>query len=684
MPDTNVPRHQRSTKLKKFLFGAPYYPEHWEAADRELDGQRMKDAGVNVARMAEFAWDVIEPSRDHFDFSLFDETIETLSQYGVDSFLCTPTATPPRWLTAGKPEWLRVTADGVRMQHGSRQHVCTNNEAFRAESQRITRAMAEHYRDNPNVIGWQTDNELNCSISVCYCDTCRRDFQNWLEQKYQNIDELNRRWGNRFWSQTYTRFDQIELPRPGGRPAPGNPTQALDFSRYLSDGVIRFQAEQVAILREVQPNWWITHNGTFRKIDHWDFVEDLDFYAVDIYPGFADIGPENFFWASLQNESARTSSGGYIVPEQAGGAGGQMDYMNQTSEPGQMRLWAYQSIACGADGILHFRWRTCRFGAEIYWNGILDHDNKLRRRYEEFAQEGRELQKIGPAILGSVKEVKIGILCDYLNREMYESQTNGFPSPKGQIQALFSQGAWRHLPIGVLDPRDSFAGMEILVLPTHMAEDLELTSKLEAFVEAGGTLLVTARSYTRSEDNFVLPVTAPASLRNLLGISREEEGRLLEGMDEFTMTTTRGETLMGVGGYEILKLHGAESVADWNVGVEGRHPHPAQGQCGLSVNTFGQGKAFYFGSYINKENVGTILDLLLEASPVAPQASAAAAVETAIRHKPGQRLLFLLNHTLEAQTVTDIPTGTDLLSEQPMGNCVELEPYGVRIIALGQ
>jgi beta-galactosidase len=141
------------------------------------------------------------------------------------------------------------------------------------------------------------------------------------------------------------------------------------------------------------------HNGTFGDMDYWRFAADLDFFAVDVYPGFAGPMPTSSFWAAYKNEECRAASGGYIIPEQQGGPGGQRAYLHPTPRPGQMRLWAYQGIAHGADGILHFRWRTCRFGTEIYWNGILDHDNVPRRRYEEFCIEGEELGRIGGTIL---------------------------------------------------------------------------------------------------------------------------------------------------------------------------------------------------------------------------------------------------------------------------------------------
>ncbi len=675
-----LPRHQRPTNLSRFLFGAPYYPEHWTAEDREQDPQRMQDAGVNVVRMAEFAWDVMEPARGQFDFSLFDETIARLGECEIDTILCTPTATPPRWMTAGKPEWMRVTSEGVRMEHGSRQHVCTNNEEFRAESRRITRMMAEHYRDNERVIGWQTDNELYCHFSVCYCDACQVGFRKWLEEKYGTIDALNDAWGARFWAQSYDSFDQIVLPRHGRYPAPGNPSHELDHARYLSDSITEFQRQQVEILREVQPRWWITHNGLFDKIDHWKFAEDLDFYAVDVYPGFG--GPDAYAWAALKNELCRYVTGGYIIPEQSGGPGGQLEYMHPTCEPGQMRLWAYQGIAHGADGILHFRWRTCRFGAEIYWNGIIDHDNVLRRRYHEFAQEGRELQKIGSTLLGSVKDVKIGILHSYDNDQMYQTQTNGFPGPWDQVQALYVEGLRRHLPVGLLHPQDSFEGMEVILMPTHIAENRELVEKLEAFVANGGTLLVTARSFTRNADNHVLAATPPAGLTSLLGIRREEEGRIPEDAEPYVMATADGVELDAFGGYEIIDPDTAKTVAVWRVGAPGRHPHPAEGRCGLSMNRFGDGQAYYLGSYVNDRNADIVLDQVQRAAAVASIAEGDPNVEMTIRHKNDKRYLFLLNHSLAEQRVRGVPAGRELMSGQPVADPVKLEPFGVRVVEL--
>lgn len=160
--------HKNPTNLKTFYYGAPYYPEHWDAATREKDPEWMAEAGFNVVRMAEFAWDLMEPREGEFNFALFDETIARLGEKGIVTILCTPTATPPRWLTRAHPDVLRVNADGATMQHGSRQHACPSSPVFRAYSRAITQAMAAHFADNLHVVGWQTDNELNCCRSLSY------------------------------------------------------------------------------------------------------------------------------------------------------------------------------------------------------------------------------------------------------------------------------------------------------------------------------------------------------------------------------------------------------------------------------------------------------------------------------------------------------------------------------------
>ena len=106
---SNTHSHKRPADVPTFLYGTTYYPEHWDAETRELDGERMAEAGFNCVRMAEFAWDRMEPEEGTYQFDLFDRTIAKLGDRGISTILGTPTATPPRWLTFAHPEVLTAS-----------------------------------------------------------------------------------------------------------------------------------------------------------------------------------------------------------------------------------------------------------------------------------------------------------------------------------------------------------------------------------------------------------------------------------------------------------------------------------------------------------------------------------------------------------------------------------------------
>ncbi len=672
----SLPRHQRPSKLPRFLFGVPYYPEHWHPGDRKNDAALMAAAGVNVVRVAEFAWDRIEPQPGAFDFSIFDETIDALGAVGIDTILCTPTATPPRWMTSAHPEWFREDASGIRMTHGSRQHVCTNNPEFRQESERITRVMAEHYQDDPRVIGWQTDNEFFCHISECFCPSCMREFQRWLRDRYRDIHALNEAWGAAFWAQTYGDFSEIVPPRKD-RPTYPNPGAMLDWFRFLGDAVGDFQRGQINVLRSIQPRWWITHNGTFHHIDYWKFAEDLDFLGVDVYPGFAVQKPEDYWWAAVKNEEARSASGSYIIPEQQAGAGGQWPYLHRTPDPGQMRLWAWQAVAHGADGILHFRWRTCRFGAEMYWNGILDHDNIPRRRYHELAQEGAEFARIGDRILGTALSVKVAVLIESDQDEAHQTMPMGLPSPEDQRRMLLKELLRRKIAAGFVNARDSFEGIDVIFMPGFVLMDDDLAARLRDFVKGGGLLVATARVATRHRNNHVCEFTPPGFLNDVFGVTVEEFGKIDGG--SIDLKVGQYTSVESGGGYEILALRGASDLATWDC-ARWPAPHAAYGLPAIAHHPLDAGSAIYVGTYFSSENVAALVGLCLAQSEIQPLAAASNDVEVTCRHAAGRSLYFLLNHSGLIASVSELPLGKDLISGQPCEGKWELPPFGVAVI----
>lgn len=89
-------------------------------------------------------------------------------------------------------------------------------------------------------------------------------------------------------------FDEIELPNLTVTEA--NPSHLLDFQRFSSDQVIKFNRFQVEILRKLSPKRDIIHNfmGDFTAFDHFNLCQDLDIASWDSYPlGFLERSPKS-------------------------------------------------------------------------------------------------------------------------------------------------------------------------------------------------------------------------------------------------------------------------------------------------------------------------------------------------------------------------------------------------------
>lgn len=668
--------HRRPLALSTFHFGAPYYPEHWTEEERREDAERMAEAEFTLVRMAEFAWDILEPEEGKYDFSLFDGVIARLGKEGIQTMLCTPTATPPRWLTAAHPDILREDSRGVPMQHGARQHACHTSLVFRDYSRRITQAMAQHYAGNPQVIAWQTDNEFNCHFSECHCPACQEGFQSFLRRKFgSDIGRLNQAWGTAFWAQTYQDFDQIPTPKPD-RPCYDNPAHRLDYYRFVRESVAVFQHEQVAILRQAQPGWFIIHNGCFRHVDYRGLCgQDLDALGYDVYP-FFDPDPDHRPYSQAFNlDRTRALTGNFFIPEHQSGGGGQGGYLHDTPEPGELRRMTYTSIARGADGILYFRWRTCRFGAEEYWRGIIDHDNVPRRAYAEVAQIGLELKRIGPAIRGTHVRVDVGLAMGDIDvEEAHDILSLGLPNPRQSAQSLHEELNRTGYAVGCVHPEDSLGELSLYVIPHWAVFDPGWVPALERFVLRGGTLVIGARTATKDLNNNVIAETPPGCLLDLTGVKVAEYGRQNCPEKRSLRITYGADHAPTEFWYEALEVGDADELATWT----GRH---LSGKAAVTRRRLGRGAVYYVGTLLTPAVWNLIWPRIREDSGVEPLwPGTPSQVEVVLRSDGQRRIWFFMNRGDERVRLPRTPAGDSLLDDQPSGGPVFLERHGVLII----
>lgn len=423
----------------KRTLGVCYYPEHWPEDMWAQDAERMAALGLTFVRIGEFAWSRLEPRRGAYDFAWLGRAIDTLHGAGLRVVLGTPTATPPKWLVDEMPDMLPVGANGFVRTFGSRRHYDFSHDGYLEESKRITLALAKAFGAHPGVAAWQTDNEYDChNTTLSYSPAAKAGFQAWLQRKYQSPEALNRAWGNVFWSMEIEDFNEIELPNLTVTEA--NPAHVMDFRRYSSDMVVRFNRAQADIIRAHSPGRDVIHNfmGRTLAFDHFDLGADLDVSSWDSYPlGFLeDRSNQNDDWKrqfaragdpdfqAFHHDLYRaTSKGRWWVMEQQPGPVNWAPH-NPAPRSGMVRLWSWEAFAHGAETVSYFRWRQAPFAQEQMHAGLLRPDSMEAEGFAEAARVAAELKALG-ADCGNPGTADVAIVFDYPSAWAWEIQPQG-------------------------------------------------------------------------------------------------------------------------------------------------------------------------------------------------------------------------------------------------------------------
>jgi beta-galactosidase len=684
----------KSYSYDSFLYGVVYYPEQWPENRWDADLARIAQTGMSVVRMGEGAWSVWEPEEGRYEFSLFDRALELCRKHGLKAIMGTPTYTPPAWLTEYYPQVSRVSYDGVRLAHGSRRHYNYTSPVYLQKSQAITATLAEHYKSHPAVIGWQIDNELNCHLDVSFAPSDHEAFRTWCRERYGTLEALNQAWGTAFWSQTYTDWNQVWLPRP--TVTYQNPSLLLDFYRFTSDMTVRFGAMQYRIIKQIAPHQFVTHNAfqMMTSVDQWKFVQEaVDFVSYDSYPEFkvCDLTLPAHFRDRAESRMLsrmRGLSPKFMVLEQQSGPSGQIggilngnpDYLHPTPKPGQMRLWCWNSIAQGADGLLFFRWRSLPYGAEAHWNGLLYHDERNTWRLEEAQRLGEEIKRLSATLTSTRCVSSAAILYDFDNESHARIEHFTGRHREANELSVYQALSERHLAADVrslssVQGTSELAGYQVIFFPhAHVlaAPDIPV---LQAYVEGGGTLVFGCWGGYRDRNHWCYDAAGKAFYEDLTGVR----------VADLTVTTP-GET-------SVLRFEPSATLLEAPVFNEVLAPVAQEARVLASyasdyyadkpaVTLFqkGQGRVIQFGSFFTPQNVTALLDALAVEDPLASWAEIPAEVQAVVRSNGAERFCFLLNFTSQPQVVTFKEPAFDLLGTQKLHGRTELPPYGVLFV----
>lgn len=658
------------TAAAPLALGTAWYPEQWPRERWEKDLALMEAAHITVVRVAEFAWSTLEPREGQFDLEWLDRAIEQAARHHIRVVIGTPTAAPPAWLTSAYPDTLRVDEDGRTDEHGNRTQFSFTSPRYRTFAARIAEVLATHYGHNPNVLGWQIDNEIG---ATSFDAQTREQFHHWLQSKYHSIAGLNTHWTTAYWSQTYDTFEQVPMHSKNE-----NPGLLLDWRNFVTDTWASYIDNQVEVIREhADPKQFITTNTMHWNsgFDHYVVHRSLDMAAWDEY-----IPNGHYEWLdqAVQHDLVRgyKQRNFWLMETQPGFVNWWP--VNRTLDPGQVREVAWQAVGHGADAVLYWQWRSALNGQEQYHGSVLGADGTPVPIYTEVQKIGADFTSAGATLAGTSPHSRVALLQSYGSRWAIDFQRHNKDfDPVEEFTAFYRPLQLGAQAIDVISTEASLKDYALVVAPALNVLSAEQAEHLADYVKEGGHLVLGPRSGMKDSYNALWPQRQPGPLVPLLGAKVEQFYALdqpvsVSGEMGSGQASIWAETLESLApDTHVLMTYGADQ--GWLANK------PA-----LITRQVGQGTITYIGAWLDPTLLRKVTDRLLADSGVKPIIPGVpATIEVCQRDGAGKTVWIIINHDHAAQSVHLPRPIRSVLVGHGEGDSVQLAAHDVAVVEVG-
>jgi beta-galactosidase len=608
--------------LPGFWYGGDYNPDQW--LDRpeiiDEDFRLFPLAGVNVVSLGIFAWTRLESEDGRYDFSWLDAIMDRLAGAGIKAALATPSGAKPAWMARKYPEILRCGPDRVRDLYGNRHNHCYTSPVYRRKAVEMNERLAERYKGHPALVLWHVSNEYG---GECHCPLCQEAFRAWLKERYGSLDALNKAWWSDFWSHRLSDWSQVESPAPQGEQSALG--LALDWKRFVDAQSLDFFLAESAPLRAITPKVPITVNmmGTYVGLNYWNWAPHVDVISWDSYPRWHRVGASGEADDVCEaDEASRTAFVHDLNRSLKGGkpwlliesTPSQVNWqsVNRLKKPGMNALSSLQAVAHGSDSVMYFQWRKGRGGAEKYHGAVVDHvGHENTRVFREVAELGRELAGLAD-VAGTAVKAQAAVVYDWETRWAIDGFFGFTKAERDYERACveFHRALWKlSIPCDVPNQDQDFSGYKLVAAPwLHMIKP-GTAERLEAFVKAGGTLVLSFFSGMVDESDLCFQGGFPGPLRKLAGVWAEELDPLWPGQANRAIPA-KGNGLGLTGEYKIDSFcelvhaeDGAEVLAvygdDWYAGK------PV-----LTRHKYGKGLVYYVAAKVEQRFTDDLMKAL--------------------------------------------------------------------------
>lgn len=667
----------QQANINKLLYGVAYYDEYMPYERLEKDVQMMKEAGINVVRIAESTWSTVEPQDGVFDFTHIDRTLNAMHKAGIKVILGTPTYAVPTWLIRKYPDVLAITPQGQN-QYGPRQNMDISNKNFRFHAERVIRKIMEHVKDHPAIIGYQLDNETKAYNTVG--PEVQKLFVQYMKSKFGSLDSINKAFGLDYWSNRINSWEDFP-----SMVSSINASQNCEFAKFQRKMVTDYLAWQAAIVSEYKrPEQFMTQNFDFdwkgfsygiqTEVDHFAACKALDIAGVDIYHPSQDAltGLEISFGGDVAR-SMKSGKNYLLMETEAQGFPEWVPY------PGQLRLQAFSHLASGANMVEYWHWHSIHNSAETYWKGLLSHDFEPNPTYEEAKSIGKDFQKLSPNLINLKKTNSVAILFSNEALSAFNSFKPGRESYNDILRQMYDAFYRMNVGVDFVDPSSkNIEKYKLLIVPALYAAPDSLLKRLNRFVENGGHIVYTFKSGFSDQNVKVRTCRQPGIISEACGIY----------YSQFTVpqNVSLKDDPFQVGSENNKVNTWMELITPTTAKVLAYYDHPVWGKyAAITQNKYGKGSATYIGCLTSNPVMEKVLadelkntDLWGEAQKLYFPVITKEGV-----NQRGKTVHYFFNYSAKPVTVNyTFHNGHELLSDKTVvqNSLLELKAWGIKII----